>query len=176
MGAVAEGQRARLSAPSDVISTEDLLWFVDEALDAMISILETLGDEWANRAPDLDGANSPYAVVTHCLGVLEYWAGYVVAGRSIERDRDAEFVARGDVADLVIRVRRARQQLGRDLDAMDPWAPPRGRPEPEDAELPLARTQGGAAVHVYEELAQHLGQLEITRDVLLAARSAGTDR
>ena len=28
-------------------------------------------------------------------------------------------------------------------------------------------------LHVYEELAQHLGQLEVTRDVLLARR-AGT--
>ena len=31
-------------------------------------------------------------------------------------------------------------------------------------------------LHVYEELAQHLGQLEVTRDVLLATRggSAGS--
>ena len=29
-------------------------------------------------------------------------------------------------------------------------------------------------LHVYEELAQHLGQLEVTRDVLLATRAAGS--
>jgi len=39
----------------------------------------------------------------------------------------------------------------------------------EDAELPIGRSQGGALVHVYEELQQHRGQMEITRDVLLAA-------
>jgi hypothetical protein len=33
---------------------------------------------------------------------------------------------------------------------------------------PTRRTQGGALVHVYEELSQHLGQLEITRDLLRA--------
>ena len=35
----------------------------------------------------------------------------------------------------------------------------------------FTRTQGGVLLHVYEELAQHLGQLEVTRDVLLS-RSA----
>ena len=29
-------------------------------------------------------------------------------------------------------------------------------------------------LHVYEELAQHLGQLEVTRDVLLATHAAGS--
>ena len=32
-------------------------------------------------------------------------------------------------------------------------------------------TQGDVLLHVYEELAQHLGQLEVTRDVLLAQRA-----
>ena len=33
-------------------------------------------------------------------------------------------------------------------------------------------TQGDVLLHVYEELAQHLGQLEVTRDVLLAGSAA----
>jgi hypothetical protein len=32
----------------------------------------------------------------------------------------------------------------------------------------MARTQGGALLHIYEELAQHRGQMEITRDLLWA--------
>jgi hypothetical protein len=35
--------------------------------------------------------------------------------------------------------------------------------------MPLGRTQGGVAVHIYEELAQHRGQMELTSDVLRAA-------
>jgi hypothetical protein len=59
---------------------------------------------------------------------------------------------------------------------VDPPAPPRGTPEPEDADLPLARTQGGVLMHVYEELAQHRGQMEVTSDVLRApwAGSSGS--
>lgn len=145
---------------------EDYLYFVDVALDGMVSIVEELGDDRANRRLDVPGSNTPYAVLTHCLGVLEYWAGHVVAGRTIVRDRDAEFRAAGPVADLVARVRRARQQLAQDLADVEPAAPPRRPPPPDDATLPLGRTQGGALLHLYEELAQHHGQLEVSRDVL----------
>jgi hypothetical protein len=153
-----------------MISTQDYLWYVDGALDAMAAILDELGDDIANQRLDAPGANSPYAVVTHCLGVLEFWGGHAVAGRTIERDRDAEFRASGDVAGLVRRVRLAREQLVADLDTLDASAPPRGSLDDDDSALPLGRTQGGALIHLYDELAQHLGQLEVTRDVLLTAR------
>jgi hypothetical protein len=101
--------------------------------------------------------------------VMEYWGGAMVAGRTIERDRDAEFRATGEVSDLVRRTRQARRQLDADLADLEPLAPPQGTPQPEDADLLLARTQGGVLMHVYEELAQHRGQMEVTRDVLRAA-------
>ncbi len=153
-----------------VISVEDYLSYLDDALDGMVTIVDELGDELANRRPDLPGANSPYAILTHCLGVMEYWAGHVVAGRTVHRDRPAEFRATGSVAELVERVRAARAQLAADLTGLDPSAPPRGSVAAQDASLPLGRTQGGALLHVYEELAQHRGQMELTRDILRAGR------
>ncbi|HEY3682180.1 MAG TPA: hypothetical protein VGL93_04035 [Streptosporangiaceae bacterium] len=120
-----------------MISTLDYLYYVDVALGGMTGIVAGLGDELANRRPEVPGVNAPYAILTHCIGVMEYWGGQVIAVRAITRDRDAEFVARGEV--------RAR-----------------------DAETPMARTQGGAALHIYEELAQHHGQMELTRDLLRA--------
>ena len=152
-----------------MIDVDDFLYFVDEALEGMVAVVTELGDELANRRLDLPGANSPYAILYHCLGVMEYWGGAMVAGRSIERDRDAEFRASGQVGELVRRTWQARRQLDADIADMEPPAPPRGTPQPEDAELPLARTQGGVLIHVYEELAQHRGQVEVTRDVLRAA-------
>ena len=151
-----------------MISVDDYLYFVDEALDGMIAIVTELGDELANRRPDVADTNSPYVLLHHCLGVMEFWGGHVVAGRRIERDRDAEFRASGPVDELVERARRARRQLAEDLGGLDPSAPPRGAVDAEDAELPLGRTQGGALIHLYEELAQHRGQMEGCRDVLLA--------
>jgi hypothetical protein len=151
-----------------MISIDDFLYYVDDALDDMVRIINELGDDLANRRPDLPGANSPFAILTHCLGVMEYWGGAIVAGRSIVRDRSAEFRATGRVAELTDATKRARHQLRADVAALEPFRPPRGDPHATDSTLPLARTQGGVLLHIYEELAQHRGQMEITRDLLQA--------
>ena len=148
-----------------LIREDEYLYFVDRALDGMAQILSDLGDELANQRPDLPGANSPYAIVTHCLGVLDYWLGVRVAGRSVERDREAEFRASGPVGELLERVEVAKQQLRADLALADTSAPL--QPDPRPASRPDL-SQGGALIQVYKELAQHHGQLELTRDVLLA--------
>jgi hypothetical protein len=152
-----------------MISVDDYLWYVDEALDGMVAIVTKLGDDKANRRPDIPGANSPYVILHHCLGVMEYWGGHVVAGRHVERDRDAEFEARGPVDDLVRRTGAAKARLRADVAELDAGAPPRNPPDDEeDATLPIGRTQGGALMHIYEELAQHRGQMEGYRDIILA--------
>src|SRR3954447_18225708 len=91
--------------------TKVWLWYVDEALDQMTAIVVGLGDDLARTRPALPGANSPYAILTHCCGVMEQWGGEAVAGRRIERDRAAEFVATGSVADLEVRVAASRVRL-----------------------------------------------------------------
>ena len=149
------------------LTLDDFLWYVDDCLDAMLDIVTGLGDDLANRSLDVPGANSPYAILTHCLGVVEWWSGEMVAGRDVERDRAAEFTARGPVAELPEAVRRTRVRLVADLAALDSAAPPA---RPGDEELhgyPYGRTQGGVLLHVFHELAQHRGQMEVTRDVLL---------
>lgn len=160
--------RRPVSESVRVITVDDYLSYVRDALDGMVQVVTELGDDLANRRPDLPGANSPYVILTHCLGVMEYWGGQIVAGRRIERDRDAEFRAAGSVPDLVERTWRARERFEADIATAEPAAPPRGTPAPDVADLPLGRTQGGALLHIYEELAQHRGQLEGCRDVLLA--------
>jgi len=151
-----------------MISVEDYLFYVDEALEAMTAIVEDLGDRLANLRPDVTGTNTPYVILHHCLGVMEYWAGRVVAGRDVDRDRAAEFVASGPVEELVQRARRARAQLAEDLAGAEPGAPPRRRAPHDPDDAVLNRTQGGALIHLYEELSQHRGQMEGCRDVLRA--------
>ncbi|WP_245617386.1 DinB family protein [Amycolatopsis taiwanensis] len=151
-----------------LIAKNVYLHFADQALDGMSAILRTLGDELANKRPDLPGANSPYAIVTHCLGVLNFWAGGLVAGREVVRDREAEFTASGPVEELVSRVEAAKLQFHEDVTTADPSAPLRKEPHPAYQDTPAGLTQGGALQHVYEELAQHHGQLEVTRDLLTA--------
>ncbi|CAN5915628.1 hypothetical protein BH23ACT10_BH23ACT10_06430 [soil metagenome] len=154
------------------IALDDYRWYIDHALDAMMAIVVDLGDD-ANVQPDLPGANSPYVILTHCLGVMAYWGGRMIAGRPIVRDRPAEFTASGTVAELARRVAIARSNLDADIANVDPTAAPAHPPDPEDTDLPLGRTQGGVLLHIYEELSQHLGQMELTRDIIRATRRDG---
>jgi hypothetical protein len=158
------------------VSADDFLWFVDLALDGMVRIVEALGDDVANTRPSLEGANSPVAILTHCLGVMEFWGGFRVAGRVIERDRNAEFAAKMPVSELMERVRTARSQFLSDLahfDSSAALAQVQNVPT-KDENAPYALRQGAVLLHVVEELFQHFGQMELTRDVLLAGGGDGS--
>lgn len=157
-----------------MIDTTAYLHFADDALDGLADLLRELGDDHAGRRLDTPGANTPYALVTHCLAVMEYWGGHVVHGRPSDRDRPAEFRAAGEVAGLLDRLERGRQQLHADVAAARFDAPPLAPPDDLAADAAfLAGSQGAVFLHVYEELAQHRGQLEVTRDVLLAHSEQG---
>lgn len=153
------------------ISHEDFLTFIDRALDGMLRIVEELGEERANMRPDLPGANSPYAILTHCVGVCDYWIGTLLAGREDFRDRDAEFRASGTVVELRERVGELSARLREDIKQVQGEKPLTSAPN--SAYNPLRGTdcedwtQGAALIHTYEELAQHHGQMELTRDVLM---------
>jgi Protein of unknown function (DUF664) len=140
------------------------LRFCDEALVAMRDIVTDLGDDLANRRPDLPGANSAFAILTHCHGVCGAWASTTNLGRVVPRDRAAEFTATGPVAELAAATDRLRGAFAGWVEASEPGASP-VRPDPRDEYA----TQGAVLLHVYEELAQHLGQMELTRDVVRAA-------
>ena len=150
------------------VAPADYLWFVDLALRDMARIVTDLGDDAANRRPPFPGANSPYVILTHCLGVMEYWAGATVAGRSIERDRAAEFTASGPVAPLLQRAEAARRRLAEDLAGLDAWDEPESVRRDARHRVPYSETKGAVLLHILEELFQHLGQMEITRDALVA--------
>ena len=42
-----------------MIDVDDFLYFVDEALEGMVTMVTELGDDLANRRLDVPGANSP---------------------------------------------------------------------------------------------------------------------
>jgi hypothetical protein len=148
------------------ISNDDFLRFCCRTIDGMARAVERLDDTTVNAVPpQLPGANSPYALVTHALGALEWWTGHMVCGHPSSRDRAAEFGATGTVEELLAATDAAKARLhaiGPELAAATTIA---GRPRttiPLDGEW----TIGACLIHAYEELAQHLGHLEITVDLL----------
>ena len=153
-----------------MLRREDYLYFTDRALDGMIAIVAELGDDRANSAA-YPGANSPYALLHHCLCVIETWVGGFVRGRPVVRDRDAEFTAAGPVEPLIARCATVRAQMHVDVADADPEELLLQEPPAEVLGPPTRLTQGGALQHVFEELAQHHGQMETLRDVLVAAHA-----
>jgi len=155
-------------------SVDAVVSYVDRAVDQMTAIVTELGDDPANRKPGLLGANSPYAILRHCLGVMEFWGGQVVAGREVTRDREAEFRAHGPVAGLAAAAADAKRRFRADAATAQFTAPPRSEAHHSMGPGALEFTsQGHALLHVLEEVTQHLGQMELTRDVLRAT-VAGT--
>ena len=147
------------------IAPKAFLPFIDEALEGMVGIAEVLGDECVNKRPDLPDTNSPYAILTHCIGMATYWLGSVLCGRPSTRDRDSEFRAEGTVADIRQAVKALQTQIRNDINHVKGG-------QPLDRSLDLHghtqyRTQGDVLLHCYTELAQHHGQMELTRDILL---------
>src|SRR5271168_3942671 len=165
-GSPTEGEGAAPVA----VPASDYLWFVDLALNQMTAIAEDLGDDLVNRRPPFRDTNSAYVILTHCLGVIEYWGGATVAERPVQRDRAAEFTASGDAAGLLRRSEHARRRLREDMVGLSAAAPPVSvRRDPEEP-VPYTETKGAVLLHILEELFQHLGQMELTRDALVASQ------
>ena len=147
------------------IAPRAFLPFMNKALDGMVGIAEVLGDERVNLRPDLPDTNSPYAILTHCIGMTTYWLGSVLCGRPSRRDRDSEFRARGTVAEIRQAVKALQAQIRQDITQVQ-------GDQPLGHLLDLHghtqnHTQGDVLLHCYTELAQHHGQMELTRDILL---------
>ncbi|MDQ2851164.1 MAG: DinB family protein [Actinomycetota bacterium] len=141
---------------------------IDRALDGMLETVRQLGDGLVNARTGLRAGNTAFQLVWHCCGVLEFWGGRVLADRAIERDREAEFRASGAVVELEERVAAQRAKFTQDLTSLDGAAGPRGPLRERDLDREEFRTQAGILLHIYEELAQHRGHLDLTADIVTA--------
>lgn len=155
-----------------MISADEYLRYCDESLDQYAAICRELGDDRVNARPDLlPGSNSAYALVAHVAGVMARWGRTVNRGIVVPRDRAAEFTATGTVDEALALLGSARRRLHEDV-AASAFREPPANPTDDDPAVRYA-TQGDILLHVYEELAQHLGQLEVTRDLLVAPDPSG---
>lgn len=147
-----------------MITREEYLTYCDAAFEGLYAVAVSLGDDLVSTRLPVPGGNSVFGLATHCAGVAGRWARQVNRGIPVPRDRDAEFTATGTVAELRVLLAAARDRLHEDAAETVPGA----RPAAPPPDQPDCGTQGEVLLHVYEELAQHLGQAEVIRDVLLA--------
>lgn len=110
-----------------------------------------------------------FALATHLVGSAEFWVLVVAGGRSIPRDRPAEFRASGSLSDLTTRYERWIADVHEVLDALAPDQMEqrldlsRYRSSPSASEEVSVRE---ALLHAVEHSALHLGQTQITRQLL----------
>lgn len=129
-----------------------------------IATFEDLPAEALDWVPGAD-MNSLCALVVHTTGSARFWIGDVALGESSNRDRDAEFAAKGlSIAELKARfgaveayTRGACERLTF-ADFATVRQLPRDRRE----------TVGWALLHALEHTGIHLGHAQITRQLWLA--------
>jgi hypothetical protein len=156
-----------------MITVDEYLDCCDRALDGYAEIVARLGDDLVNVRPDgILGSNSAFALVAHVAGMAARWGRTVNRAILVPRDRDAEFTAVGTAVEALALIEVARARLHEDARAASPREAPANPAFEADGTISYS-TQGEVLLHVHEELAQHLGQLEVTRDVLLARPADG---
>ena len=143
--------------------------YIERLRDLRAQVLKTLDGfdaDGLNWRPLADESNSLFVLATHSLGAERRWLHEMVGQRKIERDRAAEFRARGDdVAALRVTyeavARESEEILARlvqvDMDAL------RGDP-------PKAYIVRWCILHVVEHYCEHLGQMYLTRQLWESGR------
>ena len=126
--------------------------------DIMVYKIEGLDEEQARFRPAPD-APSLLNLIVHLTGVERRWFEQIIAGRAIDRDRDAEFRELDvTVADAVAAYRAQWQRSNEVYDAIGSL---------DDA----CPGESGYSVrwvlqHMVEEVARHAGHADITRQLI----------
>ncbi len=144
--------------------SEETTWFLTSAYSRILERARTLGDQVdAMYEPS---RNSVYGLATHCVELSRWWLQHVCLGEPTERDRAAEFIATGSVAELESLIETwldeipsvVEQVLLRDQPAIE-----------TDRNLPWPFTIDGVILHVLEEVYQHAGHIDVIADSIAAS-------
>ena len=138
--------------------------------DRLLDTIADLDEEAVNWKPPVPGANSLIVLVTHALGSAEDHVVRKAAGKTVVRDRDAEFAAKGGTSHLAARANEVRSRIADALGGLE------GRLD-EERESPFRRWPGKATVrdslvHAVSHTAEHAGQAQLTRDLYMARRGS----
>ena len=142
---------------------DDLLWLLRH----VVGCLDGLTEAQVNWRPPAKDANSLLVLATHTLGAAEDHVVRLLGGQDIERVRANEFTVSGRAEPIRARLDEVIGKITAVLDDLDPAELDRERATPGGSssgrELLL-----WAVVHA----SQHHGVAQLTRDLVLGARTA----
>ena len=127
----------------------------------VLKTLDGVGAAGLNWKPTRKDTNSLFVLATHLIGSERGWIHQVVGQRAVERDRNAEFRARGPSAEGL---REAFDAVARTSDEILSALTP--------AELDVERTGNygphsvrWCILHMIEHYSEHSGQMSLTRQL-----------
>ena len=147
---------------------ENYLSFLNDLRGQVKTLLEGLPKEALDWKP-LDGqgelATNSMAVMTiHLAGSEAFWVKEIIGGQRIQRDRDAEFVAKGlGLADLAAKLEAGAKDSTAILSPLTP-----GQLEETRKFRDRTVTVRWAILHLIEHFAMHVGHMQLTRQLWLA--------
>jgi hypothetical protein len=135
-----------------------LVGWLDLLRDVMVMKIEGLDEQQARFKPTPD-ANSLLTLIVHLTGVELSWFQGAIAGKTVERDRDAEFRELDITVDDAVKAYRAQCERSNDVVAA------LGSLDDEC----LGRkgcSNRWVLHHLIEETARHAGHADITRELV----------
>ena len=152
------------------VSTATVDLYLRHVFAGMERVLDRLDDRTVNLRPAGWGTNSVAGLVVHCCELAPSWFATPGLGRDSTRDREAEFEAEATVAELRSRIAESVDPTTALLEEL--VAGPTASDHPLREFLPgTDRTDGALVLHVFEELFQHLGHMEVTADAVAPTSS-----
>jgi len=146
----------------------ELFWrFIVSSVDQIITCLDGLTEAEINWRP-VESTNSLFVLAVHTMGNLEENLFSVLCGQPVQRQREAEFVAQGH-SDKAIQQQwhELQQCVYAGLAQLPAIELDRKRQHPRRGQL----TGREILLVVARHAAEHMGQAQLTRDLLFAARS-----
>lgn len=145
--------------------------YIAGSLDRLVAVVAELDEVELSWRPPAQGANSLRVLAAHTLGNAEENLVGLLGGEEVARDRDAEFLApAGDGPELERRRLALRPRVERALAGLDAGALARQHAHPRRGTVSGREVLLVVARHA----AEHLGQAELTRDLLRRAQSSGS--
>lgn len=139
----------------------NLTKYAEEALEALDGLPPDDLNTWKPRQ-ELADINTFFALATHLVAASEFWTLHAVGGRPTNRDRAAEFLARGSLDELRARfdvwLSDCRQMLaGLTTEGLNR--------EVTVADRPDIFIAGDRLLHAVAHSATHVGHLQIQRQL-----------
>lgn len=142
--------------------------FTLRSLDGFMEIVDSLSVDELNWRPPAPETNSIYALTSHTLGNVRMHVYRVLLGQPIDRDRDGELRSVADASNVPI---PAWPALRSGVEAALKELPPETMDRSFDHPVFGPLSGRDVLMAMMRHTSEHQGHVELTRDLIVAARS-----